>query len=147
MAASVARGGAGSATARSESEDDAVAPAAGSQPRALAGGTTARVVRTLRPGDATNYPAKGQTCRIHYVGQLEDGTCFDSSRVRGLPFEFRLGAGQVVAGFEEVLPAMSRGQIAVVRVPPERAYGLRGYPPIIPPGATLIFEIELISFA
>ena len=105
-------------------------------------------VETMRPGDSTFYPKAGQTCRVHYVGMLKaDGRKFDSSRDRGMHFHFTLGTGQVIKGWEEALPQMSRGQIAKVTVPPAKAYGVRGYPPIIPPNATLVYEIELISFA
>jgi FKBP-type peptidyl-prolyl cis-trans isomerase len=145
MSSYTARGGAGGAPAggRVDTEDDDVSVT--SDARRGGGGVGAvaatQFLKTLKPGDATHYPAKGQTCRIRYTGRLEDGTQFDSRQ-----YEFRLGAGQVIAGLEDALPRMSRGQIALVRVPPERAYGQRGYPPVIPPGTALMFEIELVAF-
>lgn len=83
---------------------------------------------------------------VHYVGTLTDGSKFDSSRDRGRPFQFELGAGQVIRGWDEGVAQMSKGQVAKLTLPHEYAYGERGYPPVIPPKATLIFEVELLSF-
>lgn len=104
-------------------------------------------VETLSPGDGTNFPRAGQTVRIHYDGMLTTGAKFDSSRDRGRPFEFVLGRGQVIKGWDEAVPQLSKGQKARLTLTPDYAYGARGYPPIIPPGSTLIFEVELLSFA
>ncbi len=106
------------------------------------------IVKTTKAGDATNKPKKGQTVRIHYDAYLKsDGTKFDSSATRGHAFEFVLGAGQVIKGWEEFFPDLSLGQKVHVEVPPQLAYGRRGYPPIVPPNETLIYDIELISFS
>lgn len=102
---------------------------------------------TLTPGDATHFPKKGDTCRVHYVGTLEDGTLFDSSRARQQPFNFVLGKGVVIRGWDEAVKLMSKGQVVKITVPPMYAYGVNGYPPIIPANATLTFEIELISYS
>ncbi len=102
---------------------------------------------TTQPGDATHFPKKGDTCKVHYVGSLADGTKFDSSRDRQQPFHFKLGMGAVVRGWEEAVKVMSKGQIVRLTCPPKYAYGVNGYPPIIPANATLTFEIELISFS
>lgn len=90
-------------------------------------------------------PRHGQRVRAHYVGTLLDGTEFDSSRRRGQPFEFRLGQGEVIAGWDEGLASMRVGGKRVLLLPPELAYGEAGAPPDIPPGATLRFEVELVS--
>jgi hypothetical protein len=87
----------------------------------------------------------GDTVRVHYTGSLLDGTTFDSSRPRGTPFEFKVGAGQVIRGFERGVLGMRVGGVRKVTIPPEMGYGRKGAPPIIPPNATLIFEIELLD--
>jgi FKBP-type peptidyl-prolyl cis-trans isomerase len=102
---------------------------------------------TTKPGDATNFPKKGDTCRVHYVGTLEDGTLFDSSRARQQPFNFVLGKGSVIRGWDEAIKLMSLSQTVRLTIPPLYAYGVNGYPPIIPANATLTFDIELISFS
>ena len=104
------------------------------------------VLTTVKPGDGTRYPTVGASLRVHYEGFLENGDKFDSSRERGRPFEFKLGAGQVIPGLDNNIPAMSVGQIAKIVIPPTLAYGVRGYPPIVPPNEILTFELELISF-
>ncbi|XP_022051004.1 peptidyl-prolyl cis-trans isomerase FKBP1A-like [Acanthochromis polyacanthus] len=104
-------------------------------------------IEVLRPGDGHNYPKKGQTVTVHYVGTLTNGKKFDSSRDRGDPFEFKLGEGQVIRGWDEGVARMSRGELAKLTCSPDYAYGARGYPPIIPANATLVFEVELLSFA
>lgn len=87
----------------------------------------------------------GDTVKIHYVGTLKDGTEFDSSRKRNAPFEFKLGAGMVIKGFDRGVMGMKVGGKRTVTIPPELGYGRKGAPPIIPPNATLIFEIELMD--
>lgn len=104
------------------------------------------VLRTLKPGDGTNFPKKSNTCRVHYEAFLESGKKFDSSKERNQAFLFRLGVGQVIEGWDMAVAKMSRGQKAEVTVPPCYAYGEAGYPPVVPPSATLIFQIELIDF-
>lgn len=87
----------------------------------------------------------GDRISVHYTGTLEDGTKFDSSLDRGVPFEFTLGAGQVIKGWDQGLLGMKVGDKKRLVLPPELAYGKAGYPPVIPPDATLIFDVELIS--
>mmetsp|Transcript_13547 Transcript_13547/g.20341 ORF Transcript_13547/g.20341 Transcript_13547/m.20341 type:complete len:159 (-) Transcript_13547:67-543(-) len=101
---------------------------------------------TLRPGDAIHFPKKGDSCLVHYTGFLSDGKEFDSSYRRDRPICVIIGFDQVIPGWDHVLLRMSRGQKGRVDIPPDMAYGERGYPPIIPPLATLTYEIELISF-
>jgi len=105
------------------------------------------IYRTLKPGDATHFPQEGNTVRIQYEGFYDDGdTLFDSSIKRGQPFYFRLGKGQVIRGFDAAVAKMSLGQKMEIRLPPSYGYGAQGYDPIIPPNATLIYQIELLDF-
>ena len=80
------------------------------------------------------------------MGSLSDGSCFDNSRDRGRPFEFKLGAGQVIKGLDMLLPRMSVNEVVEVKVPPSFAYGDHGFPPIIPARATLSYNVELMAF-
>jgi FKBP-type peptidyl-prolyl cis-trans isomerase len=86
---------------------------------------------------------KGNTVRVHYTGWLTNGKKFDSS-VGGQPFQFRIGAHQVIAGWEEGVIGMKVGGKRQLRIPPNLAYGKEGYPGAIPPNATLVFDIELL---
>ena len=87
----------------------------------------------------------GQQVSVHYVGTLEDGSTFDSSRERGAPFDFGLGAGQVIQGWDEGVAGMKIGGTRNLRIPPALGYGPRGYPPVIPGNAWLHFEVELLD--
>lgn len=101
-------------------------------------------VETISAGDGQTYPKKEQTVVVHYVGTLTDGQKFDSSRDRGSPFKFKLGRNDVIRGWEEGVAQMSVGEKANLTCSPDYAYGEKGYPGVIPPNSTLIFEVELL---
>jgi len=89
--------------------------------------------------------SSGQTVAVHYRGTLEDGTQFDASYDRGTPFEFPLGAGRVIKGWDEGVQGMKVGGQRKLVIPPDLGYGSRGAGRVIPPNATLIFEVELLE--
>ena len=102
------------------------------------------VIEDLVPG--TGVEAKeGDLVRVHYIGKLTDGTTFDSSVHRGQPFEFTLGAGEVIKGWDVGVQGMNVGGKRKLTIPPQFAYGERGSGDRIPPNATLIFEIDLLA--
>ncbi len=89
--------------------------------------------------------AAGQNVKVHYTGWLTDGTKFDSSVDRGQPFGFALGQGMVIRGWDEGVAGMQVGGKRKLVIPPELGYGSRGAGGLIPPGATLVFEVELLG--
>ncbi|KZV63485.1 peptidyl-prolyl cis-trans isomerase, partial [Peniophora sp. CONT] len=103
-------------------------------------------IQIIKPGNGTNFPvAGGAPCIIHYTGTLQDGRKFDSSKDRNEPFITQIGVGKVIRGWDEGVVQLSLGTKALLTVPAESAYGARGFPPLIPPNATLLFEIELLQ--
>ena len=90
--------------------------------------------------------AVGDTVTVHYVGTFTNGTKFDSSYDRGQPFPFRIGAGQVIAGWDQGVPGMKVGGKRRLTIPPDLAYGSRGQG-VIPPNATLLFDVDMVSIA
>ena len=98
----------------------------------------------LKPGTGREAHA-GETAIVHYTGWLTDGTKFDSSRDRNEPFSFRLGAGRVIRGWDEGVEGMKIGGLRKLTIPPDLGYGARGAGQVIPPNATLVFEVELLD--
>ncbi|MBN8912410.1 MAG: FKBP-type peptidyl-prolyl cis-trans isomerase [Rhizobiales bacterium] len=124
--------------------------AASHTPAAAEAATTAsglKIIDTVAGTGAT--PATGQTCVMHYTGWLYEngkkGTKFDSSVDRGQPFEFAIGTGQVIAGWDEGVASMKVGGKRTLIIPPNLGYGARGAGGVIPPNATLIFDVELLD--
>ncbi len=114
----------------------------------------ALVINALRPHTTRIIEVKvgtgpavkaGDTVLVHYVGKLVDGKVFDSTKPRGQPFEFVVGQGMVIKGWDIGLVGMKPGGVRQLIIPPEEAYGQRGAPPVIPPNSKLLFEVELLQ--
>jgi FKBP-type peptidyl-prolyl cis-trans isomerase FkpA len=102
------------------------------------------VIEELIIGEGAEACA-GQMVSVHYTGWLTDGTKFDSSKDRNEPFEFALGARHVIAGWDEGVQGMKIGGTRKLTIPPALGYGTRGAGGVIPPNATLVFEVELLG--
>jgi FKBP-type peptidyl-prolyl cis-trans isomerase FkpA len=108
-------------------------------------GAGALGVDEVRAGQGATA-VKGKLVSVHYTGHLTDGTKFDSSYDRGQPIDFHLGAGEVIAGWDQGIEGMKVGGKRKLTIPPELAYGARGTPGgPIPPNATLVFDVELVG--
>ena len=100
--------------------------------------------QVLKKGTGTTKPTKGQTVQVNYTGTLKKtGEKFDSSYDRGQTFDFKLGQGAVIKGWDEALADMTVGERRLLTIPPKLAYGANGQPPKIPPNATLVFDVTL----
>jgi FKBP-type peptidyl-prolyl cis-trans isomerase FkpA len=102
------------------------------------------IIEDLTVGDGDEAKA-GQFVSVHYTGWLTDGSKFDSSKDRNDPFEFGLGARQVITGWDEGVQGMKVGGSRKLTIPPNLGYGARGAGGVIPPNATLVFEVELLA--
>ena len=101
-------------------------------------------IKDIKVGDGAEAGG-GQTVSVHYTGRLTDGTKFDSSLDRGQPFSFTLGRGQVIQGWDLGVAGMKVGGQRELTIPPEEGYGDRGAGGVIPPNATLVFDVELLG--
>jgi FKBP-type peptidyl-prolyl cis-trans isomerase len=102
------------------------------------------IIEDLTVGSGDEAVA-GKTVIVHYTGWLTNGSKFDSSKDRNDPFDFRLGAGQVIQGWDQGVAGMKVGGKRKLTIPPELGYGSRGAGGVIPPNATLVFEVELLA--
>lgn len=105
---------------------------------------TSLTIKDTVVGDGAEAVA-GKTVTVHYLGMLPDGTVFDGSKKRGQPFTFTLGAGQVIQGWDQGVAGMKVGGTRQLIIPPDMGYGAQGAGGVIPPNATLIFEVELLD--
>lgn len=99
----------------------------------------------IQPGDGVTFPKSGDTLTMHYTGTLKsDGSQFDSSRGKA-PFQFKIGVGQVIQGWDQGVMKMSLGEKARLNIPANLGYGAQGAGGVIPPNADLVFEVELLK--
>jgi FKBP-type peptidyl-prolyl cis-trans isomerase len=113
-------------------------------PSASAAAVTKLVSEDIKLGKGSAAKT-GDTVKVHYTGTLLNGSKFDSSRDRNEPFEFKLGAGMVIKGWDEGVVGMKPGGKRKLTIPPDMAYGKSGHPPVIPPDSPLVFDIELLE--
>ncbi|EPX75207.1 FKBP-type peptidyl-prolyl cis-trans isomerase Fkh1 [Schizosaccharomyces octosporus yFS286] len=101
--------------------------------------------QVLVPGDGQNFPKPGDRISMHYTGTLTNGKKFDSSVDRGTPFVCNIGVGQLIRGWDEGVPQMSLGEKAKLTISSDYGYGPRGFPGLIPPNSTLVFDVQLLA--
>ncbi len=106
--------------------------------------TDTLIIEDIQIGDGAEA-TPGQEVTVHYTGWLTDGTKFDSSKDRGMPFAFPLGAGHVIKGWDQGVAGMKIGGVRKLTIPASMGYGTRGAGGLIPPNATLVFEVELLK--
>ncbi|WP_269533496.1 FKBP-type peptidyl-prolyl cis-trans isomerase [Chitinimonas sp. BJYL2] len=106
--------------------------------------TDTLLIEDIQIGDGAEAQA-GQEVTVHYTGWLTDGKKFDSSKDRGIPFSFPLGAGHVIKGWDQGVAGMKIGGVRKLTIPASLGYGTRGAGGVIPPNATLVFEVELLG--
>lgn len=129
------------------SKEEPQAPQAAEAPTAVeakVADVTELKIETLKAGDGAEA-VPGKRVTVHYTGKLTDGKVFDSSEQRAVPFPFTLGAGQVIPGWDKGVAGMKIGERRKLTIPPDMAYGSQGVAQVIPPNATLIFEVELLK--
>lgn len=102
-------------------------------------------IEIITPGDGKTFPQPGDLLTVHYTGTLTNGRKFDSSLDRNKPFQFKIGQGMVIQGWDQGFAKLSLGEKARLTVPPLMAYGSRGFPGLIPPMSTLVFDVELLK--
>jgi FKBP-type peptidyl-prolyl cis-trans isomerase len=118
-----------------------------SKPKAEAGNVDPKAFRVEITQEGTGpLVPRGRKVQVHYTGTLLDGSVFDSSRTRGTPFAFTLGAGQVIKCWDEGVAQLKKGSRATLTCPPEMAYGNRAMGAKIPANSTLKFDVEVIDF-
>lgn len=108
--------------------------------------TSSGLMYVVKKAGDGKKPKQGTKIKVHYTGSLTNGQVFDSSRERNEPFEFQVGIGEVIPGWDEGLLDMSKGERRILIIPSHLGYGPRGIPGAIPPSATLIFDVELLDF-
>lgn len=148
LVGALALAGCGTAAEQPEATTPVEPPAAAEPAPSTAGTPTADVtvmkIEDIKVGTGA-AAKKGDTVSVHYTGWLTDGTQFDSSKNSGQPFEFQLGAGMVIKGWDEGVAGMKVGGVRKLTIPADMGYGEQGAGGVIPPGATLVFEVELLA--
>jgi len=102
-------------------------------------------IEILKQGDNSTYPRNGQTVKCHYVLTLTNGKKIDSSRDRGSPFTFKIGRQEVIAGWDQGVAKMSKGERSKLTISPDLGYGAKGVAGMIPANSTLVFDVELLD--